>query len=250
MILGQDIAKVSSSPRGCTFENQCYETRIGDIPYCIYDTAGLNEGDRGRVPHWKAIKGLYTLIRQLDGVSLLVFCMRGRIRDNTYANWLFFFDAICGQKVPTIAVVTGCEQEENSEEAEAQLTIAFKKYSMLPKEVAGLVSIPGKNNEYEEKYKRSQQRLRGLIVKYHREKPWSEEKDKWFAQLYERTYELQICIFAKSRLQFVEGIRGAFEEFKRNSNLEEGDIDTITKGLIEAEETVLKKMKKLRHDIN
>jgi len=246
MILGQDVAKVSSSPRGCTFENECYETRIGDIPFCIYDTVGLNEGEFGRVPHWTAIQGLYTLIRQLDGVSLLIFCMRGRIRDNAYANWLFFFDAICGQKVPSIAVVTGCEQEENLEEAETQFKVVFKKYSMFPKEVACLVSIWGKNNEHEEKYKRSQQRLRGLIVKYHRGKPWNEEKDKWFSQLYERTYALQICTFAKSRLQFVEGIRGAFEEFIRNSNLEEGDIDTITKYLIQAEKTVLKKKKGLR----
>jgi len=67
---------------------------------------------------------------------------------------------------------------------------------------------------------------------------------------YERTYELQICIFAKSRLQFVEGIRRAFEEFERNSNLKEGDIDTITKGLIQAEETVLKKKNKSRHHLN
>ena len=46
------------------------------------------------------------------------------------------------------------------------------------------------------------------------------------------------CLHFCARLQFVEGIQRAFEEFfKKNSNLKEGDIDTITKGLIQAEET-------------
>src|SRR6266567_3973310 len=99
MIVGDDVAKVSGFAEGCTFKNDAYEATIRDRRFVIYDTAGLNEGDQGRVPHWKAIQALYTLLRQLDGVSLLIYCMRGRIRVNACANWLFFFDAICGQKV-------------------------------------------------------------------------------------------------------------------------------------------------------
>jgi len=35
MIVGADVATVSSGPRGCTFENESYEARLGDaaLPY-------------------------------------------------------------------------------------------------------------------------------------------------------------------------------------------------------------------------
>src|SRR5258707_10306152 len=148
MIVGQDVAKVSNGPIGCTFENEKYEAHIDGMPYLVHDTVGLNEGHEGRVPHWRAIQGLYTLIRKLDGMSLLIFCIRGRIRDNAHANWFFFFDAICDKKVPVIVVSTCWEQEENLEEAEIQVQEAFKRYSMHPEAVACVVSIRGRNNEY------------------------------------------------------------------------------------------------------
>src|SRR5260370_10285936 len=75
MMAGQDIAKVSDSPIGCTFEHECHEASIGDIRFNIYDTAGLNEAEQGRVPHWQAINQLYTLILTLDCVSLLIYCI-------------------------------------------------------------------------------------------------------------------------------------------------------------------------------
>jgi len=71
--------------------------------------------------------------------------------------------------------------------------------------------------------------------------PWSKDKDEWFAQLYQRAFDLRLCLFAKTRLQFVEGIRLPFQEFKKNGNLEQADIDTLTKNLLQAEKRVLKK---------
>jgi len=241
MLIGHEGAKVSNGPVGCTFESECYETRIDSMPYSIHDTVGLNEGDEGRVPHWKAIQGLYTLIRKLDSVSLLIFCIRGRIRDNAHANWLFFFDAICDKKVPVVVVSTCWEQEENLEEAERQLREALKKYSMDPKAVACVVSIWGRNNEHEEKYTQSQEKLRKLTMRWCMTEPWSKDKDEWFAQLYQRAFDLKLCLFAKTRLQFVEGIRLPFQEFKKNGNLEQSDIDKLTKNLLQAEKRVLKK---------
>ena len=241
MIIGQDVATVSNGPRGCTFENESYETRIDGVPYHIYDTVGLNEGEEGRVPHWKAIQGLYTLIRKLDGVSLLIFCIQGRIKDNSLANWLFFFDAICDKKVPAIVVSTCWEHEENMEASEPQVWEALRKYKIVPDAVACVVSIWGRNNEYEGKYQLSQQRLRTLTVQHRLLEPWCKDKDEWFAQLYQKTFDLRLCLFAKSRLQFVEKIRGPLEDFKKNGNLKESDMDTLTKMLLQAERKILKK---------
>src|SRR5258706_15773249 len=81
MIVGKNVAKVSGSADGCTFKNEAFPAAINGTTFMIYDTAGLNEGDQGRVPHWNAIEELYTLIRQLDSVSLLIYCMRGRVKE-------------------------------------------------------------------------------------------------------------------------------------------------------------------------
>ena len=115
MIIGKNVAKVSDSPVGCTFQSDRYEAYIGNDDYYIYDTVGLNEGDQGRVPHWTAIQGLYTLIRELDGVSLLLHCIRGRIKENTGANWILFKDIICAGEVPVVIVETGLDQNLQGE---------------------------------------------------------------------------------------------------------------------------------------
>ena len=113
MIVRNAVARVSKGIGGCTFQNEPYTTDIGGTPFRIFDTAGLDEGEEGRVPHWNAVQALYTLIRQLDGVSLLVVCIRGRIKANARTNWILFNKMVCGETVPTIAAVTGLEDEEN-----------------------------------------------------------------------------------------------------------------------------------------
>ena len=240
--MGQDIAAVSSGPVGCTFKNECYETRIADKAYRIYDTVGLNEGDQGRVPHWKAIQGLYTLIRKLDGVSLLVFCMRGRLRENSRTNWCFFLDVICGKNVPIIAAVTGLENEdfEYGLSWRHETVKAFNQYHMFPRDIVHVVSIFGKNNEHRTKYERSQEALRMLIEKHRRPEPWSKEKDQWFSQIYQNAYDLRICFFAKTRLEFNTKMREAFDEFIRNTSIKEDDFDMLATTLIQAEKTVVK----------
>jgi tRNA U34 5-carboxymethylaminomethyl modifying GTPase MnmE/TrmE len=67
MLCGQDKAAVSSSASGCTLSSTGYEGAMADQPFTFWDTAGLNEGDIGKVPNMKAVVGLYRLLRQLEG---------------------------------------------------------------------------------------------------------------------------------------------------------------------------------------
>ncbi len=243
MIVGADVATVSSGPLGCTFESECYEAHLGDTAYLIYDTVGLNEGDKGRVPHWKAIQGLYKLIRELDGVSLLIFCMQGRITENAQGNWFFFLEALCNKNVPIIAVVTGLEHEPDMENEDTHegMKRAMRAYGMHPKDVACVVGIRGRNNEHEARYKRSQEKLRNLITKFHMSKSWSIEKDEWFAKLYENVYKTRFCLFAGTRLEFAFGIRGAFNEFRKQSQMTDEEFKTLSETLIKVEKRMLKK---------
>ena len=55
---------------------------------------------------------------------------------------------------------------------------AFKKNGMRPKEVACVVSFPGRQNELADIYAKSQGKVRSLVTKHYLREPWSEERDK------------------------------------------------------------------------
>ena len=245
MIVGENIAKVSSSPVGCTFQCDRYETHMGKDNYYIYDTVGLNEGDQGRFPHWTAIQRLYTLIRELDSVSLLLYCMRGRIKENTRANWILFSKIICGGHVPVVVVETGLEEEENLQSGARRLVLnaALRKYGMSPKAVICVVSIQGRRGEHREVYKWSQQQLRGVIARFLRKKPWSTEKDRWLARIYEETYATGNCFLSGSRLEFSATVEKSVDEFIMATHMNAEDSKRLKASLLYAEKEFRKKFK-------
>jgi len=237
MIVGKAVAKVSSALRGCTFKNDAYEAIIGDKRYVIYDTAGLNEGEQGRVPHWEAIKELYTLIRELDGVSLLVYCMRGRVRENSKANWDLFNKVICGGNVPAIAIVTGLDDHRDPNDLfkwdEIYLDL-LKKNGMEPRHVGCFVWIRGKTNQYAESYAESKFKVRNLVAR-HCQMPWSEEKEKWFAAMYSEVYESGFVRSTRKQLDYSTQMRDALDEFIRETRMKQEDTEKLRATLLKAE---------------
>ncbi|KAF7987024.1 hypothetical protein HWV62_131 [Athelia sp. TMB] len=118
LIRDDGAATTASSAEGCTFKSSSYGVTIGDTKIRLWDTAGLNEGDYGKVDLKRAIAGLYHLATNLqNGVSLLVYCMRGRITRATVANYMMFHKEICQSQVPIVLVITGLEQQEPTMES-------------------------------------------------------------------------------------------------------------------------------------
>jgi len=232
MIVGGNVAKVSDIPVGCTFQSDRYEAHIGNDDYYIYDTVGLNEGDQGRVPHWTAIQRLYTLIRELDSVSLLLYCIRGRIKENTAANWTFFKDIICAGEVPVVIVETGLEQNLQGEARRPELETALQMYGISPMDLICIVSIQGKNGEYVGVYEWSQQQLRKLVERSRRREPWSREKDVWLANIYQEVYNFSL---PRRRLEFAGAVRAAINEFTNASDMNAEDSEKLEKSLLSAE---------------
>jgi len=241
MIVGANVAKVSGSADGCTFKNDRYDATIRGRHFVIYDTAGLNEGDQGRIPHWKAIQELYMLIRQLDGVSLLIYCMRGRVRENARANWTLFNRVICGEKVPIIAVVTGLETYDDPDDwkREGNLDV-LQRNRMRPRAVGCVVSFPGRQNEFADIYAKSQSRLRDLIMKNCLQKPWCQEKDKWFVNIYSETFSTGICFIPQTRLEYNEKMRGLIDDFIKETRMKKEDSEKLDATLLKAEKKVRK----------
>ena len=246
MIIGKDVATVGNGAHGCTFKNQCYEARLDGTDFLIYDTAGLNEGDQGRVPHSRAVEHLYTLIRELDGVSLLVYCLRGRAKENTEANWILFNKIICAEKVPIIAVVTGLEEEDNLDDwwRRDENRKISEAHQVKPLAVACIVSIRGRQNEFEEKYKESQEKVRHLIAGSYRKKPWSIEKDKWFGHIFQEVYTAGLCFSKRVHLEFVSVVGIVVDEFLIATPMKPGDSDNLKSSLLHAEKKVRRRRRK------
>ena len=242
MIVGNDVSKVSGAAQGCTFKNDPYPATINGKHFVIYDTAGLNEGDQGRVPHWKAIHELYTLIRGLDGVSLLIYCMRGRVKENAKANWILFDRIICGENVPVIVVVTGLETygDPNDWKSEGNLDV-LKRNGMRPKAVGCIVSFRGRRGEFAGVYAKSQSNLRDLITKNCLRKPWcEEEKEKWFANIYSKPLSTRIGFAPQGRLAYNEKMRGMINELMKETDMKEEDSKKLDTTLLKAEKKVRK----------
>ena len=237
MIVGDPVAKASNSAGGCTFQNEAHIAIFHDTTFRIHDTAGLNEGEQGRVPHWKSIHNLYTLIRQLDGISLLIYCMRGRIKENMMANWTLFNKVICGENVPIITVVTGLEEEEDPDNwwQREENKDLFRRHQMNPEAVGCVVSFRGKRDEHKDLYNTSQDKLRMLIKDKHIQPPWKEDKDIWFANIYENVYNAGLWFLGHKRLDYSDKMRTSIAQFVEETGMNEEDREKLESTLLKAE---------------
>lgn len=105
-------------------------------------SSGLNEGSEGTVPAAKAKKNLAEFLRVLkqeDGIHLLVYCVRGTRAAVALRNCKTFSSAICGSEVPIILVVTCLEDfrplmaawwDKNKDKL-AQYDIQFSGYACV-----------------------------------------------------------------------------------------------------------------------
>jgi energy-coupling factor transporter ATP-binding protein EcfA2 len=205
MLVGNAAAQISGGGRGCTLESHGYDFSIGARKYRIHDTAGLNEGEAGRVPTNDAIVKLCKLLYALnDGVALLVFCLRApRIRDSVKYNWSLFYDIICRRKVPIVVVVTCLEAEEDMDAwcHRGDNRGLFQEYGMSFNAIAGVAASRGKRRPngtyaFQEEYDMSVGKLKTLISRYHLVTPWKVERVKWFRDIYETQSTLG-CLFPR-----------------------------------------------------
>ncbi|TFK19613.1 hypothetical protein FA15DRAFT_723618 [Coprinopsis marcescibilis] len=193
LILGHHKAEISNSTRGCTFRATPYSVNVSGYSLTLWDTPGLNEGNEGTLTHIEAVANIYGLLKSLeDGVSLLVFCMRGpRIRDAAQKDWKLFREIICKKRVPVVVIITHLEWEHYSmEDWWTRNEKTFRAYEMNPTTdyhptgVACITTIKGKlrkhGYEYQEEYDESQKKARELISQTHLRVPWRVHPVEWF----------------------------------------------------------------------
>ena len=187
LIVGKDVAETSSGSTGCTFNSERYPTEIEGVPLVLWDTSGLNEGNKGKVAGKQAMIQLYELISSLEeeGVSLLVFCVRGpRIKDTMVNNYQLFHSSFCLGKVPIVLVMTGLEEEEPMDAWWPQNKGTFQAEEMSFCGQACITATKGKLRQggytYQDEYDESRKKVRKLIVDSYQVVPWKLEKVPWF----------------------------------------------------------------------
>lgn len=191
MLSDDDVATISNSALGCTFESACYPITINGMQYVLWDTAGLNEGEAGSVPAGEALHHLRDLVEKLkDGLSLLVYCIRGaRYRDIIKVNYDLFTEIICQKEIPVAIVITGLENEARMEDwwVVNQEEFTSRKLDFVGH--ACVTTSKGKKNMFEEEYEESKDVVRTLIQTRCPEKAWMVDSNLWFDRITERIQE-------------------------------------------------------------
>lgn len=241
MLADKEIAPTSNAAAGCTFQSEPYSINVEGTVFRIHDTAGLNEGDQGRVPHVKAVRALYKLIRDLEGVSLLIYCLRGRVVANAKANWMLFHKVICRESVPIVAVVTGLEEEDQLDDwwKRKENQKSFDQNQMKPKAVGCTVAIRGKGDRYLADYVESRAKVRNLIKQYHAKDPWSTDKSSWYLGIYQRSFDVGLCGLAQ-RVELAEEVQNAFNDYIKECNVEVKEAEKIKKAILKIEKKIKK----------
>jgi predicted GTPase len=162
---------------GCTFQSTSVNCNRYGRGYEFIDTAGLNESDYGTVTNQDAVCELVNLLKKsIEGFNLLIYVKeRGRITQDDVKNYNLFVNTITGNKIPVIAVVTGCENERNLQNWVEQNKIKFEQSSMKFNAIVGTCfgnTEDGRLKEiFDELRPKSKQYVWEAIDKYASEEP-------------------------------------------------------------------------------
>ncbi|KZP04950.1 hypothetical protein FIBSPDRAFT_1054359 [Athelia psychrophila] len=187
MIAGKNAAQTSSDLTICTFDSQPYDVEVDEsLTVTLWDTAGLNKGSRG--DNDTIMRVCELIIRLEKNTILLIFCLRGKIQNDTFDNYQMV-RAICDSTVPMAVVVFGLEREPNRVEWWSRNEVAFRKSGMIFNDHACVVGIRGNrianSNSfiYDKAYDASTIEVKALIKRAYLLKPRNQDRQQWLAMV-------------------------------------------------------------------
>lgn len=200
MIVGRQVAETSSRATGCTFQSKPYSVDLGGMSVTLWDTAGLNEGEVGTVAAKDAIVNLYKLLRSLEnGLSLLLYCVRGRIKASTVKNYRMFYHGLCQKNIPIVLVVTGLELENSMDTWWTENKGEFEKQQMYFSDHACITATKGKLGPsgftFEREYEASKVKVVKLIRDRCRHAPWKMKTSLWMISTVKNAFNFWTRMF-------------------------------------------------------
>lgn len=232
------VAPVSNGVKGCTLGSKPYELDILGRKMTLWDTAGLDEGDAGRVPDFKAITNLYKLLVGVGGgINLLVFVTRPRIKEAAPKNWKLFHEIICQEMVPIVIVVTGLEEETDMDMWWLDNKTKLHSYKIYPDDHACITASRGKARKgchvYDAEYEESREKLQSLLRSKCRREAWKVPRAEWFKTIVETTYKTRFFGMCPSeKIETETKIEGsALRRLVEDCGMSEEEADALAKKL-------------------
>jgi len=182
LIAGHNVAKTSQNVNGCTMKATEYRLKAREMPINIWDTVGLEEPEMGVNGYLPAIEKAYALIqrlREVGGVNLLLFCIRGnRITTTTQSNYRLFYEVLCGKQVPVGLVITHLEREVNMEDWWVRNEKSIEKYGIKCAGHACVTGLPDNG-----KYAKSREAMCDLLHQHDGSGRYIMPEGDWLARL-------------------------------------------------------------------
>lgn len=198
---GSKQAPVASTAVGVSTTSICYERKIREKTFNIFDTAGLNEGKGGTVSPRAAIEMLQKLIAHLDsGLNLLTFVMRApRITRTAQQIYRMFYEVVCDKRARIVIVITGLEFEEDRDRWFERNKAAFSSQGMTFDDHACITAVPAAVDAY----KKSKVKVGDVIFRGCNEgDPLKISRPNWFADILEKVFE--VFSYKPSDIDFAE----------------------------------------------
>ncbi|KZP32062.1 hypothetical protein FIBSPDRAFT_849039 [Athelia psychrophila] len=177
-----EVAKTSNDVIRCTFKSEPYDvTTPSGRKLTLWDTAGLDEGSTGPATALAAIKNIRGLTLQLaasEGLSLIIYMMRGKLVSSIIKDYLLF-KAFCDDKVPFVLVMTGLDGESDKAGWWHRNEKHFRQAGIRSDGHACIVATKYDHNE--KAYAESARDVFELIERTSSRDPWKVDKN-WFIQ--------------------------------------------------------------------
>jgi hypothetical protein len=187
-----DEAGMSDGFIGNPSDSTPYLKNIGGEQFNIWDIAGPNEGCGGRVQTATAIEDLWWLINRLEnGVSLLVFVIRGRITERVYRNYKLFYETFCEEAVRIVLVIASMDNEKNQEGCWTHQEGFYTDYRMKFDGYAYVTAFKGKEGRHQEEYDRTKTMIEKLIVENSKGQPWKVDRESWFQRVVGKFFQFR-----------------------------------------------------------
>ncbi|KAG1720682.1 P-loop containing nucleoside triphosphate hydrolase protein [Suillus paluster] len=170
LLAGRKVAQTSPDAKHCTLRYKSYEVIIGNVPYRIYDTAGV-DGDRmDPIGFLDAVTNAHKLMKELKekgGPHLLLYCMKaGRIQPSFATNYRLFYEFFFEEKIPVALVVTHLEREDPMDEWYTRNKGSFERHAVKCIDYACITAAENLDPRYKKKYSTSREVVGDLIRRH------------------------------------------------------------------------------------
>ncbi|KAG1745546.1 P-loop containing nucleoside triphosphate hydrolase protein [Suillus paluster] len=170
LLARRKVARTSLDTRHCTLRYEAYDVIIGNVPYRIYDTAGIDDDRMDPVGFLDAVTNAHKLMKELKtkgGPHLLLYCMKaGRIQPSFAAIYRLFYEFLFEEKIPVALVVTHLEREDPMDEWYTRNKGSFERHAVKCIDHACITAAENMDPRYKKKYNTSREAVGDLIRRH------------------------------------------------------------------------------------